>query len=106
MAAHPTDAERAERVAGVRARVDDALRDGDGDALAGLLRSDAAWVSADGVHDGDDARARARELAGRGVAWQAPQVSGARAVWRGAGGTDAFVAEMRGGAVVWVAQLP
>lgn len=106
MGSHPTDAERAERVAGVRARVAAALRDGDADGLASLLRDDATWVAADGQHTGDDARRAARGLVGEGLTWGEAQVSGARAVWRNADGARGLVVELRGGAMVWAAQVP
>lgn len=103
MARHPSDAERADRVAPVREAVARALAGGDGDGLAGLLRDDAAWVSPDGVHEGDDARARAVALAVPGARWAEPQVTGARAVFRAESGA-ALVVELRGEHVVWAAQ--
>lgn len=102
---HPDDAERAERVAAVRASVARALAGGDGEALAGLLRSGATWIDAEGVHDSAEASRRARAFTGLGGAWADPQVKGAHAVFRCADGR-ALVAEMRGGAVVWAAVTP
>lgn len=102
---HPDDAERAERVASVRAGVAQALAAADGAALAALLRADARWIDAAGVHEGPDASGRARAFAGQGGDWAAPQVKGAHAVFRAADGR-AVVAELRGGAVVWAAVAP
>lgn len=82
-----------------------ALRDADGDALAGLLRDDASWLAADGTHEGSAAGDCARRVAAEAGTWGDPQVRGAHAVFRRHDGCT-LVVEMRGGAVVWVAEAP
>lgn len=108
---HPTDADREERVRPLLGRVVSALVAGEGDAFAATLRTDAAWLDADGTAVGDGAGDRARAFAAEGGrAWGEPQRKGAHAVLRWTSGDDgtrgALVLEMRADAVVMVVRTP
>jgi hypothetical protein len=109
---HPADHEREAAARPALAALIAALETHNIDALSGLLREDAAWLSADGTSEGPAARRRARGFAAEhlGRRWADPQQRGAHAVLRwGAsdgGAIGALVVEVRAGQIVLVCEVP
>ncbi len=106
---HPSDADREEAARPALVALIEAARAGDAGALAAMVREDIVWLAADGAHAGADAAAaRLGEIAGRAVAWEAPQQHGARAALRWSeadGARGAIVVEVRRGLIISAASL-
>lgn len=109
---HPTESERAEAALPTVIALVQALAHRDPDALAGLLREDAVWLTGDGTSAGEAAAQRARGYFSddRGRAWADPQRHGAHAVLRwadiDAGRVGGLVVEIRGERLVFVCEVP
>jgi hypothetical protein len=109
---HPTDADREATARPIVAALLRALETRDPDAMAALLRADAAWLWGEGTDAGDAARGRARAFFtdDQGRRWADPQQRGAHTVLRwgdtATGAVGALVVEIRGGRIVFVCEVP
>ena len=109
---HPTESERADAARPTVIALIQALAHRDPEALAGVLRDDAVWLTGDGAYTGEEAARHARGYfaADRGRVWADPQRHGAHAVLRwadtDAGRIGGLVVEVRGDRVVFVCEVP